>query len=588
MRDGMKPNFAAMRPKYLQPFLWFLVLYAAVIVVLWGVGEDKFEHLHLGLDTSNAILSLLLAVFLLGERHAIQPNVRNYLVIGFGFAAATELLHALIGIEWSGSFAWIQNYSDTLRPTTWPPSTYVLPLAMAWVYWLTRRNATLSPALFATGMFVLTLGLFALSFYLPRYVDTGILGIQRPTQVPLLFLWAGVIVAYWHKRHEHRLFEGLALMGVLLFLSDLCMLYSTSPHEKFTMMAHAGKFISYGLLHLIQMRVATEDGRARDVAEATLFQEKERLRLALDELRYQKFALDQHAIVGITDLQGNITYANDQLCVTSGYSRDELLGKNFRLLNSGTHPTGFFNEMYRTISTGKVWRGEICNLAKDGRLYWMDTTIVPFLNEQGKPTQYISMHSDITERKLAEAQIHNLAFYDALTNLPNRRLMNDRLRQIVAASKRNGHFGALIFIDLDNFKPLNDTHGHAVGDLLLIEVARRLVRCVRESDSIARFGGDEFVVMLGELTDDEQKSIFQANLVAEKIRATLAESYTLHLPHKGTDDAHIVEHRCTSSIGVALFNGQKNTPEETLKHADMAMYRAKEGGRNMIRFYEAP
>lgn len=579
-------NISAFRPRYLKPFLWFLVLYALVIFALQSTGEEKFEHLHLGLDTSNAILSMLLAVFLLGERHAIQPYVRNYLIIGFAFAAGTELLHALIGIEWSGWFAWIEDYSPMLRPSTWPPSTYVLPLSMAWAYWLMRRNASLSPALFAVGIAAMTLGLFVLSFNLPRYVDTGILGIQRPTQVPLLFLWAGVITAYWHKRHEHRLFEGLALMGVLLFLSDLCMLYSTSPHEKFTMMAHAGKFIAYALLHLIQMRVAAEDGQARDAAESALFKEKERLRVALDELRYQKFALDQHAIVATTDVSGRITYVNQSLCDISGYSKEELLGQDHRLLNSGTHSPDFFQDMYNAISAGKVWSGEVCNRAKNGSLYWLMTTIVPYMDSDNKPTQYIAMRTDITERKLAEAQIYNLAFYDPLTNLPNRRLLNDRLGQALTASKRNRLYSALMFIDLDNFKPLNDEHGHVVGDLLLVEVARRISSCIREADTVARFGGDEFVVMLSELGADKANSAAQAGIVAEKVRSALADSYTLVLPSSDSTQTYSVEHQCTSSIGVVVFLNQETTSEDVLKHADVAMYQAKEGGRNRIRFYE--
>ncbi len=577
-------NVTAERSRNLNTFLGFLGLYALIIGALWNTGENKFVHLHLGLDSSNAILSMLLALFLLGERHAIRPNIRNYLVIGFGFAAATELLHALIGIEWDGWFSWIENYSGTLRPATWPPSTYVLPLAMAWAYWLIQRDAKLSPFVFAAGMTVVSLGLFALSLYLPRYVDTGILGIQRPTQVPLLLLWAGVIAAYWHKRHEHRLFEGLALMGVLLFLSDLCMLYSTSPHEKFTMMAHSGKFIAYAMLHLVQMRIAAEDGRARDKAESELLLEKERLRTALDELRYQKFALDQHAIVTITDTRGTITYANDRFCDISGYRREELLGQNFRIVKSDAHTPDFFHEMYRIIASGQVWKGEICNRAKDGRLYWVDSTIVPFTDEHGKPTRYISIRTDITERKLAEAQIHNLAFYDPLTHLPNRRLMHDRLQQTLASSKRNEYLCALMFIDLDNFKPLNDRHGHAVGDLLLVEVAKRISRCVRETDTVSRFGGDEFIVILSELTGDVDESTAQAAAVAEKIRATLAEPYALQLGEQ--PGSRSIDHLCSSSIGVALFTGQETSPDELLKQADIAMYRSKQAGRNIIRFHE--
>lgn len=571
------------RPKSLPIFHGALAFYALIGFALWQTGDEQFEFLHLGLDTSNAILSLLLAVFLLSERYTIQPNVRNYLVIGFGFAAATELLHALIGIEWSGPLAWVKDYSHTLRPATWPPSTYVLPLGMAWTVWLMRHKSTLSPKLFALGMGALTLSLFALSFNLPRYVDTGVLGIQRPTQAPLLLLWAAVIVVFWHQRHAHRLFEGLALMGVLLFLSDLCMLYSTSPHEKFTMMAHVGKFIAYAMLHIIQMRLAAEDSRARIEAEAALFQEKERLRLALDELRHQKFALDQHAIVATTDVNGTITYVNQSLCDISGYAPDELIGQNHRMLKSGIHTEAFFQDMYQTLSAGKVWSGEVCNRAKDGRLYWLMTTIVPYLDSHGRATQYIAMRTDITARKLAEERIHSLAFYDPLTNLPNRRLLDDRLGQALSASKRNGRYGALLFIDLDNFKPLNDEHGHAVGDLLLVEAARRLSDCVRESDTVARFGGDEFVIMLSELTESALGSTAQAAAIAEKIRSSLAEPYLLRLPAADASADVLVEHRCTASTGLTLFIGKEDTAESALKRADGAMYQAKEAGGNTVR-----
>lgn len=186
----------------------------------------------------------------------------------------------------------------------------------------------------------------------------------------------------------------------------------------------------------------------------------------------------------------------------------------------------------------------------------------------------------------SESQIRRLAFHDTLTQLANRRLLNDRLGQAMAASKRSGRYGAVIFLDLDNFKPLNDTQGHDVGDLLLIEVAHRLVRCVRETDTVARFGGDEFVVMLGELDTGKEQSAAQARAVAEKIRTTLAEPYLL--TRRQEDGAETtVEHHCTSSIGMVLFIGHQTTQEDVLKRADMAMYQAKENGRNQVHFFES-
>lgn len=198
---------------------------------------------------------------------------------------------------------------------------------------------------------------------------------------------------------------------------------------------------------------------------------------------------------------------------------------------------------------------------------------------------FVTTYIDITARKAAEDEIRNLAFHDALTHLPNRRLLNDRLSQSMAASNRSGRYGALMFLDLDNFKPLNDMHGHEVGDLLLIEVASRLMSCVRETDTVARFGGDEFVVTLGDLDADANESKSQAEIVAEKIRVALSQPYALAVKHEGKVDT-VIEHHCTVSIGVALFIQQEASQDDILRWADMAMYKAKEAGRNTVRFHD--
>ncbi len=185
----------------------------------------------------------------------------------------------------------------------------------------------------------------------------------------------------------------------------------------------------------------------------------------------------------------------------------------------------------------------------------------------------------------AEKTIHDMAYHDALTHLPNRRLLNDRMAQAMALSKRKGCFGALMALDLDNFKPLNDAHGHTVGDKLLTEVARRLTACVRENDTVARFGGDEFVVVLSELSADRQEAMDQAEGVAEKIRLAIAANYSLKVSKPGTPEV-CISHHCTASIGVALFVQKDPDDIDLLKQADAAMYQAKEAGRNSIRFFQ--
>ena len=202
----------------------------------------------------------------------------------------------------------------------------------------------------------------------------------------------------------------------------------------------------------------------------------------------------------------------------------------------------------------------------------------------GEPAIHVSFR-DITQRKHLENEIRQLAFYDSLTSLPNRRLLDDRLNQSISANRRSGHFGALMFLDLDNFKPLNDVHGHAVGDLLLAQAAARLKACVREADTVARFGGDEFVVLLTELDTDWQKARQYAETVANKIKSAMTAPYSLPVPSQ-KNAALCIEHRCTASIGVVVFASATARALELTKWADAAMYQAKTDGRNRICFSE--
>ncbi len=424
-----------------------------------------------------------------------------------------------------------------------------------------------------------------------------------------------------------------------------------------------------------------------------------------EKLRQLSIAVEQSpASVVITDLNANIQYVNPRFTEVTGYSAAEVIGQNSRILQSNQTGKEVFKDLWRTLTSGLVWHGELINRRKNGQIYWEDSQIAPVRNEQGTITHYVAIKTDVTERirsaermdtlmreqnailqnklfgivtvqdrkiiwanpafeqmlgyaageltgtptcqnylndeaylafgnaayqaladdkmfrsqieyvrkdgthiwvdvsggvlnkqtgeslwgfiditetKRLEEEVLQQALHDPLTKLANRRMLGDRLTQAMAASQRSARFGAVMALDLDNFKPLNDQHGHLVGDLLLIEVANRLTNCVREVDTVARVGGDEFVVMLTELDSEGSVAKLQAQVIAEKIRVSLAQPYLLLTKGEELAEATI-EHHCSASMGCVLFFKQ----EALLRWADEAMYQAKEAGRNAIRFYD--
>lgn len=439
-----------------------------------------------------------------------------------------------------------------------------------------------------------------------------------------------------------------------------------------------------------------QDFLVRCVAILSLVIELRRKEQALEqkviELDLQKRTLDEHAIVSIANREGAIIYVNDKFCQISGYTRDELIGNNHRILKSGDHSTEFYENLWRTISSGNTWHGEIKNRRKAGGYYWVSATIVPFPDSKGQPYQYVAIRTDITERKemeyslklaqgvakmgswsldsfvnhlfwsdeiynifgikreefgasleaflnavhpedrdyvmdqfqasiegkrsydiehrivrkdtgeirwvhekcihqrndfgevirsdgtvqditerkLAQDKIAYMAHHDGLTGLPNRALFSDRLQQALSLAHRKKSRLALMFIDLDKFKPVNDTLGHEIGDLLLKEVAKRMQDCVRESDTIGRIGGDEFVVLLQEINDENG-----AFLVAESIRQALTRPFSL--------GEHMLS--ISSSIGLAYYPEHGENELQLTKSADIAMYLAKQSGRDRAMVY---
>jgi diguanylate cyclase (GGDEF)-like protein/PAS domain S-box-containing protein len=279
------------------------------------------------------------------------------------------------------------------------------------------------------------------------------------------------------------------------------------------------------------------------------------------------------------DLGHRIIFVNEAFERITGFSHEDVIGKSSSILHGRNTQKEELVKISQALKDGRPVHTEVIHYKKSGEEIWLELDIVPISDDVGLNTHWVAVMRDITQRKQTEMKIQQLAFYDSMTGLPNRQLLIDRLKQrlSLSSSSRSHHSGAVLFIDLDNFKSLNDTHGHDVGDMLLVEVARRIVKCVRDSDTVGRLGGDEFVVIINELDENLRDAAVQTSTVCEKILLSFKESFVLN--------NYI--HHTTPSIGVTLFN--HNSPasvDELLKRADLAMYKAKDSGRNTFRFFD--
>ena len=312
-----------------------------------------------------------------------------------------------------------------------------------------------------------------------------------------------------------------------------------------------------------------------NILQKLALREEER-RQAEQQLRIAATAFESQQGMLVTDANQIILRVNQAFTKITGYSEEEIMGQTPKILSSGIQEKEFYTAMWESINHVGAWEGEIWNRRKNGEVYPEHLTITAVRDINNTITHYVASLMDITLSKAASDEIKSLAFYDPLTSLPNRRLLVDRLNQALVFSARSGNNAALLFLDLDHFKTLNDTLGHAIGDLLLQKVAHRLTACVREGDTVARLSGDEFVVLLEGLSEHSLEAATQVDAIGHKILAALNQTYQL--------DIH--EYHNTASIGVALFNEHQLGIEGLLKQADIAMYNAKAAGRNTLCFFE--
>ena len=394
------------------------------------------------------------------------------------------------------------------------------------------------------GLIILTAGLLLAIFVLDVVTPLGIAG-----GVPYV---AVVLAGWWFPSRFH-----IVIIAVIASIFTVVG-YALAPEGGVFLVVLTNRAYALAVIWVTALIVSL--GKASELARKAQTEELAKLSLAVEH---------SPSSVIMTDVHGNIEYVNSKFSEVTGFDRAEALGNNMRMLKSGKMPKSAYKDLWGTISQGKEWNGEIINKKKNGEFYWESVGILPIFSATGKIQHFVALQEDISERKLAEEHLKHLANHDPLTGLPTRRLGLERIYSALAMSRRDKNKTAVLFIDLDGFKAVNDTLGHEMGDLVLQEVAQRLLGCVREVDTVARIGGDEFMAVLVDVAVEKD-----AAAVAQKLISVLAEDFII-----GENQAHI-----GASIGIALYPDHGDDPHELLKCADKAMYRVKKAGKNKYRF----
>ncbi|MFY0664620.1 MAG: EAL domain-containing protein [Natronospirillum sp.] len=534
--------------------------------------------LHTALEfCAIAIASIIFAVG--WSQTQIQPNVRLVVLAAAFFAVAClDFSHTL-------SFLGMPDYftANTVEKAInfWLAARIVLALALVIIV-LPISERTVQRRFFHMAMalsllYVMVMHVWFIRFpqWVPRTFIEGsgltTFKISAEYTITGLHLLTAFLVMV-----RYRLLQGfqpalmLAAAGQLA-LSELCFTLYGAPYDLYNLAGHLLKVTGYAFLFQSFFHEAVTEPYRR------LVQTRSQLMETLADQHLSAIAFHTREAIMITDADKNIVRVNPAFTDITGYQESEVQGMNPKLLSSGKHDSAFYQAMWQTINEKGSWSGELWNKRKSGEVYAEHAVINAVYDLHGKVTHYIASFNDVTARLHAQEKVHQLAYYDPLTGLANRRLILEHIRTAQAAAARTGSYSALLFMDLDYFKRLNDTLGHAKGDLLLQQFAERLQQQLRASDSLARPGGDEFILLARNLDEDKQRAAVQIERLGNKILASVRAPFQLN------DNQYSI----TVSIGIMLFSTEAKTVDELMTSADLAMYQSKEKGRNQLYFFES-
>ena len=535
----------------------------------------QYLPLHSGLEFISIAVSVM--VFALAWNLRRQADNSYLMLLGTGFLAVSliDFAHTL---SYAGMPDWVTPSGAEKAINFWLAGRLTAALVLLAValqplsHWSAAKcRGALWVALLGSAS-VVWIGLYRGDWLPHTFVPgQGLTAFKVFSEYLLMVLYglASVLIYLQSRRTGNRDRQWLAASAWVLGLAEMFFTLYVDVTDLYNLLGHIYKAAAYLMVY-------------RALFSAGVQSPFQKLKTSQDLTQ----GMLQTTLDGFlrVNTHGDLLEVNPTYCQQSSYSQEELLTMNIRQLEAQESPAQVNEHTERLINCGyDLFESQ--HQRKDGSK-WPVEVSASYSQQNASEGQILMFIRDITERKLIEEQVRKLAFHDTLTQLPNRRLLNDRMQQTLAMSQRSGHFCAVMLLDLDNFKAINDDHGHGAGDLLLKEVARRLLACVRASDTVARVGGDEFVVLITDLNTDRAASILQAGAVAEKIRLSLAEPYHLTLTQSpaGTSD---ITHHGSACIGLVMFIGHEASQDNLLKWADAAMYKAKNAGRNAIHFHQS-